>query len=517
MTCIYKFVRGARKGELCSKKLASNSDKCTTHSKITKIPKTIDTCLCGNPLSDNKADTILSHAHLCDTCAQHTDIVTCKQCKNVGRLAFVQAHFRKQHIVATNVIGTDMSITDFLALDKHIVQQPVVGTCTLCDFSSCEKNEMIQHIMDNHMTEKPSTIINNNTIACPIHILDYIVGRFCRKCMTRSENGNGWDCALCSGTHISPPMEHFLSQHGYINKTAYHGCCGNEFQSIREWTRHFLNKHVNFTMCPLPGCHSMLNYDVSIGEHLTCSHKIVYTYKNNTSENFLELVKYRTEHIHNAIATASTSVDKIPVIYNVQQLKTSVDLNKLALWVAKLKWNLPPPIVWPEKYWIKTCTTLFRDAVVEYYNSIIENIPCRYSYSRLPQELWEIIYARLNYSNRINLSMTSDYLSYIHKESPMGKLDDMITWVLSSRHLFRFSPCGYMCASRARSTFLLTDDELHQLPVTLADNPYYKCAPFMRLYEAEDLGKGIYTKFGTPEKFMVAYERRQERSRLRKK
>ena len=243
----------------------------------------------------------------------------------------------------------------------------------------------------------------------------------------------------------------------------------------------------------------------------------MYTYKKKESANLNDFVKYRTEHVHNAIASATSVVKNVPIVYDVRQLRSiNSDIHRLAAWALAFKCTVPKNVMWSGERHVKACTTLLRNTVVDFYESLVVDKPCAYSYATLPPELWELVFNRLDYHNRVNLSETCPYLSQIHDMSPTGKMDAMITWVRKNTCMFQFSPNGYMCASRARSTFLLTDDELHELPVTLVDNPYYKCAAPMRLYDAEDLGVGIYNKYKTPEAFLAERERRQARAIARK-
>ncbi len=54
MACIHKFARGKNKGELCSKTLALNSNKCVAHSHfVSKKNYVVTNCLCGSTLSSS--------------------------------------------------------------------------------------------------------------------------------------------------------------------------------------------------------------------------------------------------------------------------------------------------------------------------------------------------------------------------------------------------------------------------------------------------------------------------------
>jgi hypothetical protein len=258
----------------------------------------------------------------------------------------------------------------------------------------------------------------------------------------------------------------------------------------------------------LPDCTAILNYDTTIVTHFKNVHIPVYTYKKKESTNFLEMVKYRPEHVHNAIAVSDKTSNKI--VYDVEELKSCNDIHELAAFVLALKCNVPSSVMWPGKRYVNACIAMLRNTLVDHYNFVTANNPCRYSYATLPAELWELVYMRLEYYDRIRLAGTCRYLSQIHETSPLAKMDSMITWV-HTNSMFQFSPNGYMCATRARSTFMLTDAELQELPVTLVDNPYYRCASYMRLYDAHDLGLGIYNKYKTPEAFMAAHEKREAR------
>ena len=158
MACTHKFIRGKNKGETCLRLLAKDSaDKCATHSRVLKKKQPVvdNTCLCGNTCGNTVL--VLGHSHLCDTCAQQSDIVTCSECDRVGRLGLVQTHFRDCHIPTTMVTNTTMPVDEFLAIDINSLPQPI-DTCKLCDFSTNIRDDMVSHATDSHMTEKSCTV-----------------------------------------------------------------------------------------------------------------------------------------------------------------------------------------------------------------------------------------------------------------------------------------------------------------------------------------------------------------------
>ncbi len=459
---------------------------------------------------------MVKHAQLCYAFAQASDIVTCSHCSHVGRLEYIQKHFRDAHMSVTRITNTVIPVSEFIELGAERAQP--AGTCKLCKYSTSIKDEMIHHATEHHMREKcqDTAVYVRNSMTCPAHGPYYMLGNFCRQCMTRSIDGNGWNCALCPGSRFSPPERHFrdahMSRYSLSTATVYTCSSGmycRQFHTTQQWVDHFLATHVCYTTtCPLPDCSAILTYNTTIATHFKDVHLPVYTYKKKESTNFLDMVKYRTEHIHNAIAVSDKTSNKI--VYDVEELKSCNDIHELAAFVLALKCNVPPSVMWSGKRYVNACTILLRNTLVDHYNFLVQNNPCRYSYATLPAELWELVYMRLEYYDRIRLAETCRYLSQIHETSPVAKMDAMVTWV-HTNNLFKFSPNGYMCATRARSTFMLTDAELQELPVTLVDNPYYRCASYMRLYDAHDLGLGIYNKYKTPEAFMAAHEKREAR------
>ena len=235
-SCIHKIARGKNKGQLCLKKNAPNSTKCVVHSRSFKKNVTVDTCLCGCTLSTNSIK-MLGHAQLCNVCAQQSDIITCSDCNRVGRLEHVRTHFKDVHTRVMSITNTVTPVSEFMAFDTGCVQFPT-GTCKYCKFFSVDKNDMISHGKENHMAETSQNILSTTTtthdnIVCPLHGAYYMMGNFCRVCMTRSVGGHGWNCSLCSGSNISPPEYDFRDHFCSNTTTTVYSCSESiEFTKI---------------------------------------------------------------------------------------------------------------------------------------------------------------------------------------------------------------------------------------------------------------------------------------------
>lgn len=520
--CTYQFVRGPNKGQNCPKLPSKGAEKCAAHLRLAKTKQVavacVTTCLCGDAIDGSDSD------RLCRTCSQHADIVTCGACARTGRLVHMGPHIAECHAPVAAIANTTMPVDEFRALDATTLAQPT-GTCIPCGFVAATPTDMSTHAVSVHMVETRHTQLIQRPIAkaCPVHGRCHMMGSFCRACMTRAKPGFGWNCGLCAETHISPPERHFQTRHvirmdevqvaTVIRTCSSALACTGRYGTSEQWVEHFQKRHVRHSHCPLPGCNATLKCGLALASHFGSAHTPLYTYKRKQAADPRDLIKVRAEHVHNAIA-AARGRKNVPIVYDVRQLASpSADIHRLAAWALAFKCPIPDDVMWSGERHVKACTELLRTTLVAFYKGLPTSASNGPSLPDLPPELFELVFDRLGYDDRASLSESCPTAARAHATSRFGKQDAMITWVRTNTGMFAFGPHGNMCASRARPTFMLTDDELWDLPVLLARNPHYRCAAPMRLYDAESLGTGIYLKFGTPEAFMAARAKRQARKK----
>ncbi len=525
MTCTYRFTRGKHVGELCPKRTSETETMCVPHARIVfenEQRRLVPKCLCGQvlPETDDWCDMITHHTDMCHECSVKNTVVTCHECGKAGLPKLVARHFEETHCtIAVN--NTSLSVKKRRAFRPSSVV--VTSTCQICEYTTTSEDDMLNHGISNHMKTVSVRVSPPFAIRlCPVHGDAFMLGEFCRMCMTRSENNVGWNCMICSETHVSPPEPHFLTHmitdppmRTKLTYTCSHTTTCDAFDHDPwYWIIHFKSHLTYDTQCPFPDCTTILDYNQNRLEwHFTDNHFLTYTHKGETSKYLCHFKIHNTAYIRNALVDVLFPPGGVQprfcyqsilplqhVAYSTQQVRRCCYMDQFATWAIAMKCVLPKTIVWSDNITSYHAMIVLRDILIEHCESVTANRSCDYMSNTLPFELWDIVYKQLGCKDRLALRNTCTYLQQIHK-ALYGNVDHMITFIKNNYKMLPRDCYGYISVTRARSDYMLSLKDLKNVPLINRKKEY----------TTANIAKALCTKYGTIEKFLEEKTRRKTR------